>query len=278
MSTTTFTLTKPYSQVEVTLPSDLCSKEQLLGFRAFKEWLETMQTSIELQQSDRKHPFHLKEQRYSLKTILIQSVDWFGPNIGFVKMKTLVTNTEAPEKPLAGVVFLRGGSVAILMIIQPEDSDERLVIMTEQPRIPAGSLRFYEIPAGMIDKEGTFAGAAAKELFQETGLKIPAHELTDMTTMALEKSQLQEQHLKKAMFPSPGGCDEFISLMLWEKPMSQTEIKEINGKLTGVDNEQIHTKLVSYDELWREGARDAKTLAAWALYEGLIRDGSLERF
>ncbi|RMZ77571.1 hypothetical protein DV737_g4268, partial [Chaetothyriales sp. CBS 132003] len=275
----TFTLQKLYPGVEVTYPSELCSEKELLEFRAFKEWLETMQTSTDLQRSDQNHPFHPKKQQYSLKSILIQSVDRFnGKDIGFVKMSTTISNAEKPDKSLPGIVFLRGGSVAILMIIQQEGRDERSVVMTEQPRIPAGSLRFYEIPAGMIDNEGTFAGAAAKELYQETGLRVAAHELIDMTAMALEKSRLPEQHLQKAMYPSPGGCDEFISLMLWQKLMSHTEIDEITKKLHGVGDEQIHTKLVNYNELWSEGARDAKTLAAWALYEGLIRAGSLERF
>jgi ADP-sugar diphosphatase len=35
--------------------------------------------------------------------------------------------------------------------------------MTEQARIPAGSLRFVEIPAGMMDQYGTLKGAAAIE-------------------------------------------------------------------------------------------------------------------
>jgi ADP-sugar diphosphatase len=36
-------------------------------------------------------------------------------------------------------------------------------------------------------------------------------------------------------------------------------------------------KLCEYGDLWREGARDAKTLSAWALIEGLSREGVLQQ-
>lgn len=38
----------------------------------------------------------------------------------------------------------------------------------------------------------------------------------------------------------------------------------------------ITLHVVSYEDVWREGARDAKTLAAWALYEGLNREGAIK--
>lgn len=63
--------------------------------------------------------------------------------------------------------------MATLMVIRPigSNDEERFVILTEQPRIPAGSLTFLEIPAGMIE-DNTFRFAASKELEEETGLKI----------------------------------------------------------------------------------------------------------
>jgi ADP-sugar diphosphatase len=34
-------------------------------------------------------------------------------------------------------------------------------------------------------------------------------------------------------------------------------------------------KVVRLGDLWKEGARDAKTLSAWALYCGLKREGRI---
>jgi hypothetical protein len=89
--------------------------------------------------------------------------------------------------------------------------------MTEQPRVPAGSLQFVEIPAGMLDNAGDFGGQAAKEIEEETGFKLPKSELIDLTKLALSQSTSEGECLQDAMYPSPGGSDEFIPIFLWEK-------------------------------------------------------------
>lgn len=165
----------------------------------------------------------------------------------------------------------------------PEGSeDDKRVILTVQPRIPAGSLAFPELPAGMLDDAGTFAGGAAKEIQEETGLSVPQDELIDLTALTLQslrKRQTSEaadfERLQEAVYPSPGGSDEFIPLFLCQKRMSRKEIDEMQGRLTGLrkDGEKITLKIVPLEELWREGMRDGKALAAWALYQGLKKEG-----
>ncbi|KAH8732830.1 hypothetical protein GQ44DRAFT_601047 [Phaeosphaeriaceae sp. PMI808] len=178
------------------------------------------------------------------------------------------------------VIFLRGGSVAILMILRPKDSrDERYVILTEQPRIGACSTAFLEIPAGMLDdKSGDVTGKAMDEIHEETGLKVHRNELIDLTALALEQTESKED-LHAAMYPSPANLDEYIPLLLWEKDLDRKQIEGLKGKLTGerAQDELITLRVREYDVLWREGARDAKTLAAWALYEGLNRAGRIEK-
>jgi hypothetical protein len=144
--------------VPVRIPKDI-TQQQLLEFPAFKKWATTIKSSLASQHTENNHPS--KDDPYKLISVKVQSVDYFGENIGFVKIIADVRNSEGA---LPGIVFLRGGSVAMLMILRPSDSkNERWVVMTEQARIPAGSLRFMEIPAGMMDQHGTFKGAAAVE-------------------------------------------------------------------------------------------------------------------
>lgn len=255
--------------VPVRLNEDITA-EQLQNFPAFKQWAKTIKTSLESQETDDNHPF--KADPYILRSVTIQSVDRFGKQrIGFVKLVAEVTNSKGIKLP--GIAFLRGGSVAMLMILRPSDSkNERWVVMTEQPRIPAGSLRFMEIPAGMMDDSGTFAGAAAKEIQEETGLEVKADDLVNMTELALAEAGVKED-LQQAMYPSPGGSDEYIAIFLWEKVLDRQEIEDMREKLTGLRKrgEMITLKLLNYEELWKVGARDAKTLAAWSLYEALKR-------
>lgn len=214
MATTTFKLPGfRGGSVDVTLASNITEK-QLLAWPAFKTWRNTLQSNLELQYTDSDHDF--KDDPYLLKTVMIQSVDWFGQRIGFLKLKAVIRNGKGTELP--GIAFLRGGSVAMLMILRPKDSrDERWVVLTEQPRVPAGSLKFVEIPAGMIDDAKTFGGAAAKEIFEETGFTLPESELIDLTELALRRSVMSEPSMKNAMYPSPGGSDEFMPIFLWEK-------------------------------------------------------------
>ncbi|KAJ5908105.1 hypothetical protein N7495_000787 [Penicillium taxi] len=273
------TFTIPGSEIRVNSTSDL-TQDELLLFPAFKIWMSTLQHSLARQKTV-SHEFH--QNPYILRQIDIQSTDRFGGGrLGFVKLKADVSNSLGEKLP--GIVFLRGGSVGMLLILQPdhlpaEHDHGKRAILTVQPRIPAGSLAFSEIPAGMLDDSGTFSGAAAKEIQEETGLSVQQSELTDMTALALQSvnETANGEKLQKAFYPSAGGSDEFIPLFLCQKRMPLKEIEQLQGKLTGLrkDGEMITLKLVPLENLWKEGLRDGKTLAAWALYRGLQQEGKL---
>lgn len=130
----------------------------------------------------------------------------------------------------------------------------------------------------MLDDSGTFAGGAAKEIVEETGLEIPAEDLTNLTELALATSSSEdEEQLQQGVYPSPGGCDEFIPIFLWQKRVPREQLKEWQGKLTGLRDhgEKITLMLCPLEKLWRVGGRDAKALAGWALYEGLRKEGKI---
>lgn len=202
--------------VRVTIPNNITEK-QLLSFGAFRDWKSALQKHLELQYTDKSHAHY--HDPYKLRSITVQSVDWFGQRIGFVKLHARIHNTVSE---LPGIVALRGGSVAVLIILRPYDSiDERYVVMTEQPRIAASSLQFREIPAGMLDGRSHFVGQAANALYEEAGIRIPAEEFIDLTELALRDSQVREKSLRNAMYVSPGGSDESIPILLWEKASAE---------------------------------------------------------
>ncbi|KAJ9155498.1 Nudix hydrolase 14, chloroplastic [Pleurostoma richardsiae] len=282
----TFTLQE--HDIPVTLPEGL-TESQLLSFHPFKTWIKTLTSSLSLQARDPSHPFHADP--YRLRSVSIQSFDLFGSGdskrLGFLKLNSDVSNAAGEHLP--GSVFLRGPAVAMLVILVPDDvgSDgaatdhERHVLLTVQPRVAAGSLAFAEIPAGMVDEEGQFAGTAANEIREELGLDIPASELRCLSEMALpgpeEGGGAERERLPRGVYPSPGGCDEYIPIYVHERRVPREQLAEWTGKLTGLrdEGEKITLKLVRMRDLWREGARDGKTLAALALWEGLRREGKL---
>ncbi|KAF1997143.1 nudix hydrolase 14 [Amniculicola lignicola CBS 123094] len=280
-SGTSFILQNSEPECKVLLPQNL-AQDQLLNFPAFKNWISTLQHSLSLQKQE-SHAFH--KDPYKLRKVDIQAVDWFTKTkLGFVKIQAEVTTDRGDWLP--GAVFLRGGSVGMLIVLQPNTAppnteQDKHVLLTIQPRIAAGSLALAELPAGMLD-DGTFAGKAAEEIREETGLTVPENELINMSDIALSNmssstSPSDEEKLQNAVYPSPGACDEFIPLFLYQKRIDPKELEDLSGKLTGLrhEGEKITLKLVKLEDLWKEGGRDAKALAALTLYEGLRREGKI---
>ena len=85
-----------------------------------------------------------------------------------------------------GIVFMRGGSVGILVIL--ECDGQEYTILTRQARVPAGLSLLPEIPAGMLDGSGNFKGVAATEIEQECHMKIQVDDLVDLTEFAYGKT------------------------------------------------------------------------------------------
>lgn len=174
----------------------------------------------------------------------------------------------------------RGGAVSMLLVLKAKDEQDK-IILTLQPRIPIPHFAFPELPAGMLDGSGNFVGTAAKEIEEETGLKIKEEELVDLTELAYG-----DQY--RGVYPSAGGSgkmfitksklviiivyrlDEFLRLFACVKHMDKSEIDELEGKLTGLreHGENITLKLVSFKDAWKESP-DAKLLSSLTLYQAL---------
>src|SRR5690242_35053 len=103
------------------------------------------------------------DSRFNIRSIEFQSVDIGNhgrqPRVRFIKFKADVVDSVG--KPFAGIVFMRGGSVAILVILECEG--EEYTLLTIQPRFPGGNFAFPEIPAGTLEDDGNFARGAARE-------------------------------------------------------------------------------------------------------------------
>lgn len=155
-----------------------------------------------------------------------------------------------------GAAFIRGGAVAMLTIIVDEANNTEYVVTTIQPRVPGSDPKYEEIPAGMIDSAQNFIGVAAKEMKEETGIEIKENDLISLGKM----------------YPSIGGCDEFINLYYVTKMMKTDEIQELQGKLTGnmEENESIALHIQTMDEFktaLKNGIiTDSKAMSAYAQY------------
>ena len=207
-------------------------------------------------------------------------------------MQAEIQNSSGESLP--GVVFLRGGAVAVLVIVEEENEEEeegekeggdqeRWTILTNQARIPAGVLRFLEIPAGMIDSAGNVSGKAAQEIKEELGITINADKLVDLCALAEQMRReagregdvgtrvAEQERLQVGMYPSAGGSDEYVKLYAYVHRVGKGGVKELEGKVGGnrEEGERIVLRVVKLKDLWWMAGRDAKALGAWALWKGL---------
>jgi len=187
----------------------------------------------------------------------------FGARMGFVKFKGDITDEQGRVIP--SIVFMRGASVGMLIVITCEEDKKQYTILTVQPRVPCGKYALEELPAGMLDSSGSFVGAAAKELQEETGLTVKEKDLIDLTEKAFKGSAYNH------VYPSAGGSDEILRLFLYQTKMPKAKLEELEGKCTGVleEGENIKLKIISLHELWR-AAPDVKALSALCIYENLL--------
>lgn len=217
--------------------------------------------------------------RSGLKSICIRDTFMFGPNVGFITLEAEIKKefSNGETKQIPGYCFLRGGSVAILVVIECSEGygdikkGEKYTILTRQARVPIGKSNFPEIPAGMLDNNNNFAGVAAKEMHEETGIKINQNELINLTEMYQENGY-------KGAFPSAGGSDEFIVLYAYETLMSGKTILELQGKLTGEieEGESITLQIIPFDQLISY-TPDMKALSSLCLYNNLKSRSKLQK-
>eukprot|EP01028_Stygiella_incarcerata_P014402 TRINITY_DN950_c0_g1_i3.p1 TRINITY_DN950_c0_g1~~TRINITY_DN950_c0_g1_i3.p1 ORF type:complete len:326 (-),score=96.47 TRINITY_DN950_c0_g1_i3:109-954(-) len=227
------------------------SEDDLRSFVPLKEWLERMSRNKDL----------------SLRSICVQSVDYFGARIGFMKFVAEVYRVSTGER-LPGITFLRGGAVSILFVLCCGGVE--YVLLISQARVPGGYEKFLEIPAGMLDGSSDHVGVAVKEVEEEVGIIVEREGLFDMTE-AIYGSCFP------GVFPSVGGCDEYLRLFLNYQHVDEHKLHEIQSKSGGgVEGEDIiHVHVVSLCEAHKE-TPDAQTLCALYFYEKLKESGALD--
>lgn len=202
-----------------------------------------------------------------LHSIHLQCVDMFGPQkVGFVKLRADISHC---GKKVPGICFLRGMGVGILVSLYCLETKEEYVILVQQPRVPLGESNFLEIPAGMLDGSGHFAGVAAQELQEECGIHVTERSLIDLTELAYGKRY-------RGVCPSGGGCDEYLRLMYCPLTVTEEQIRTLQGKLGGLreHGELITLRIVKLNEVWKECC-DAKALCALYLLQQLQNAGQI---
>jgi ADP-sugar diphosphatase len=225
----------------------------------YDKWMNIAILSDEEQENVKKPLREWAEtttKHFTLNFVVVQSIDMFGPKkMGFMKVHADIFDAQGSELP--SVALLRGGSVGILVVLTCNGKE--YTVITQQARAPIG-MKLLEIPAGMLDGNKNFAGAAAKELQEEIGLDIREQTLVSLTE-PIYHTQVQ------GVYPSPGGCDEFIELFLYEDIVTAEQLSTFSGRVLGEssEGEEIKTVVIPLNDLIQK-APDMKSLSALMLY------------
>lgn len=208
-------------------------------------------------------------EKINVLSIEIQSVDTVmrkgKKEVLFLKIKTSVADKSG--RPLPGIIFLRGPSVGMLIIFQTREHDYIALIESVRPAIGVAS--YPELPAGMIDNENNVLKVALREMEEETGVIPNGREMIDMTKTFFKGKW-------DGIYPSPGACDELVKLFLYRQKSSEAEVKKMQGRKTGVANENEHLKLklVNLEDVCRI-TPDVKVHSACVMYMALKKEGAI---
>jgi len=197
--------------------------------------------------------------RVDLINIVIQKIDMFGKRIGFMNLDATIVDEAGVALP--GIVFLRGASVAVLLLLECEG--EQSIVLVEQYRVPAAS-RMLELPAGMMDGKREFIEMGIAELREETLFEVTNESLIDITPPCASS---------KGVYPSPGGCDEYIRILSHHRQVTRDEMNGLEGRLAGnrKAGEKITVRLIPVRDI-RIHTTDMKVYTALFLYNAMLSD------
>eukprot|EP00301_Raphidiophrys_heterophryoidea_P003324 c11506_g1_i1.p1 GENE.c11506_g1_i1~~c11506_g1_i1.p1 ORF type:complete len:561 (+),score=107.70 c11506_g1_i1:45-1685(+) len=142
--------------------------EKLTTFSAFTNWIQRI----------------ANDPTVLIESIRVKSLDVFTSKNGFVEIEVFYT-IEGDPKQRREEIFLRGGAISILIVLNCEGEEYTLV--TKTARTPTGRDYLVEIPAGMIQDDGSVGGANFKVIINKTGLEMKQNELINLTG---ERTQL----------------------------------------------------------------------------------------
>lgn len=189
----------------------------------------------------------------SMTEFTISDVNFFGRNnLGFLKGSGNAVDVSTGKKMSSNIVFIRGGSVAALIIITIKETNEKYVLLCSQLRFPTGSYQI-EACAGMLDNSTELTGVIFNEIKEETGFILNIDELISLGSIK----------------PSCGGCDETIGLFAWETTITQEVFEEKQSKLYGENtHESIRLCCFKFAEFGKivPTIEDPKAECCWRRY------------
>lgn len=168
--------------------------------------------------------------------------------------------TDPEAHPMLPYVLLRGPAVVVVPLCVNRDTGARRFLMIRQRRAGDGTLSL-EFPAGMIDPGESPAAAAARELEEETGLRVDPSALAPLWN--------------KSLTSSPGLSDEAITFYAARVELDDAAFRALDGRAAGhaPEGERITTALLTREEALPE-ITSLQPLTGFLLFDLYEQSGS----
>jgi len=196
---------------------------------------------------------------FNLRKIVIQSVDKVGPNVRFIKLQAQIENSSGQVVP--GIVFLRGQSVAVLLVLTDVSDPKKTkwVVVIRHPRAAIGEYYHLEIPVGFED--GTPLGVIRNLMDTEIGLEFQSEKVVNMNEVLYGYD--------RPIYVSPGASDEGIRFYLIECAVTSSQIRMLKSG-SNTKKQLLAPELIPLEELATQ-CPDSKSILAAHLYETYLR-------
>jgi hypothetical protein len=165
-----------------------------------------------------------------------------------------------------GTLFVRGDAAAVMVVLHVDGADKRsYTLLVQQEGVPDSLAAIGEMPAGIIDEDGNFKGALAKDILEKAGMEIKLSDLVDVTE-AIYKDGTPN------MFPSCG-AKNFDKVFVLQERTTVEDLKKLETSL----GEQSEGGLKLYLEPLEneETTPDNPAHPAVGLYEKLMTSGAI---
>lgn len=200
--------------------------------------------------------------KIQINSVDIITADIFpGNRIGFFEAEIDYTTNSQHDKKR---IMMSGGSSSIVVLIRCTDTNEIYTVLVKQPRIGSGQL-ILEFPAGLTDDSTDFRLTAVRELDEECGIKAEIEEVININNLVFDEKNVK-------FFTNAQMFYEEASVFLVVKKMTLGEIKSLEGRNGGVDEEEQITLHVCLFNDVITMTPDPATVSITFLLQKLIQD------
>tara|TARA_B100001094_G_scaffold331967_1_gene402154 strand:- start:2924 stop:3754 length:831 start_codon:yes stop_codon:yes gene_type:complete len=231
--------------------------EDAYNFKPTKDWFEKLE----------------KEQNLHLDDLEFRDIFYIDNQVRFVSLICKIRDHELSFDEyikqynsyknyyMPGYVFLTGDKFSLLPVLSCEENNNLYTIVLEQTRLPIVDIKKIEITTGHLLDNNVLSESSTLNKIKEI-LKIKNfnnHNLIDLGSMSWSG--------KSKWTTCCSLIDENIISYAFHKKVKLSWIDKINQQK---NNDKIKVKVIFLDDLWGY-SRDSKTLAAYCLYQNLVK-------